>query len=308
MARTRMATLQRSATLAALLLASAFCLARGTITASHVRSDDRQLIPLSQGFGFAVSPEECVDSSSVPCPGGHVHLELSNLTVHLGQNASKNTDLNRMGFFVSDVEPTDMLDALAMAGGACVLDHDLVPSTSVLIRLSDSRIRPSLQSGKPASTSWTQRITDSFDDVPYLYLYVYFGNCEPTPVSFDMNIKMYNIDSKGKINYLSVGDSALGIVYWVSAVGHGTQTAQVVRAQPTAQGQQLLLLSAAYAPPGHVQLLYSHNGRLVCAHLQEQVTHAAHPPSDGCTGRLQGIDAHDAGRWVRRKAANPVQT
>lgn len=231
MARTRMATLQRSATLAVLLLASAFCLVRGTITASHVRSDDRQLIPLSQGFGFAVSPEECVDSSSVPCPGGHVHLELSNLTVHLGRNASKNTDLNRMGFFVSDVEPTDMLDALAMAGGACVLDHDLVPSTSVLIRLSDSRIKPSLQSGKPASTSWTQRITDSFDDVPYLYLYVYFGNCEPTPVSFDMNIKMYNIDSKGKINYLSVGDSALGIVYWVSAVGHGTQTAQGVCAQ-----------------------------------------------------------------------------
>lgn len=46
--------------------------------------------------------------------------------------------------------------------------------------------------------------------------YLYFANCEvDTPVSFHSKISMYNIDSTGKKDYLSVGESHLSIVFWV---------------------------------------------------------------------------------------------
>ncbi len=37
-----------------------------------------------------------------------------------------------------------------------------------------------------------------------------------TPVSFDSHIEMYNINSRGQRDYLSVGETQLETVFWVS--------------------------------------------------------------------------------------------
>ncbi len=39
---------------------------------------------------------------------------------------------------------------------------------------------------------------------------------QSTPVSYDIHIEMYNINSRGKKDYLSVGETQLETVFWVS--------------------------------------------------------------------------------------------
>jgi hypothetical protein len=48
--------------------------------------------------------------------------------------------------------------------------------------------------------------------------YLYFANCEAfTPVSFSIRVEQYNlVGPNGRKDYLSVGETELNVVYWVS--------------------------------------------------------------------------------------------
>lgn len=49
------------------------------------------------------------------------------------------------------------------------------------------------------------------------WYYLYFANCETqTPVSFNLHLEMYNMLPSGSKDYLSVGQTELDVVYWVS--------------------------------------------------------------------------------------------
>jgi len=45
--------------------------------------------------------------------------------------------------------------------------------------------------------------------------YLYFANCDSQPVSFSSTVELYN-DKDGVKDYLSVGETELETVFWVS--------------------------------------------------------------------------------------------
>jgi hypothetical protein len=53
--------------------------------------------------------------------------------------------------------------------------------------------------------------------------FLYFANCEAfTPVSFSIRVEQYNyVGPNDKRDYLSVGETELNVVYWVSGYGRG---------------------------------------------------------------------------------------
>jgi hypothetical protein len=158
-----------------------------------VDKDDRTLIPLTEAFGFA--------------PNGMLVLTLRDIGIYrLHGSQDEVTNWERFGFFLSPVEADAALEQDLSDSTRCILDD-----VTNLITFKDTSIQHILE-GKQ------DNLTVSWEMKEGSLVYLYFANCEPdTPVSFDAVIQMYNIDRNGAKDYLSVGDTSLDAVYWVSA-------------------------------------------------------------------------------------------
>ncbi|KAG1654192.1 hypothetical protein FOA52_004567 [Chlamydomonas sp. UWO 241] len=176
----------------ALALSALPCDAR--VVDSQVTVDDRRLIPLTEAFGFA--------------NGGQLEFTISNIVVWKEHQTSEDPNLDNLGFFLSAIEPDAALeqDLSVDTADSCILK---TLTGNKLPRFSDSAIRKVLDKKEAfAQFDFTIESGGQF--------YLYFSNCESSkPVSFDMHIETFNINSKGQKDYLSVGETELEVLYWV---------------------------------------------------------------------------------------------
>ncbi|PNH06279.1 hypothetical protein TSOC_007366 [Tetrabaena socialis] len=186
-------TMARCATLLA-LLAAVLALASAKIHHSIVEKDDRPLIPLSDAFGFA--------------EGGKLDISIRDIGLYRLHGSQEDiSNWEKFGFFLSPVEADAALEQDLTDNTKCILND-----VNNLFTFKDSSVQNVIQ-GK------LDNFTFHFVVQNGGLFYLYFANCEPdTPVSFNSLIEMYNVDSKGRKDYLSVGDTSLDAVYWAGAV------------------------------------------------------------------------------------------
>ena len=93
-----------------------------------------------------------------------------------------------------------------MAGNCLLDDQDYL-----LFRFSDKNTQAVVEGKKP-NVTFRVDITDGGLST------VYFANCENSmPVSFDVRVESYNlVGPEGRKDYLSIGESELDVMYWVS--------------------------------------------------------------------------------------------
>ncbi|GFR43911.1 hypothetical protein Agub_g5045, partial [Astrephomene gubernaculifera] len=178
--------------LLAALLALAIAGASAKIHHSVVDTDDRHLVPLTDAFGFAQT-------------GGKMDITLRDIKLYRLQNQAEPEDYNweNFGFFLSRADADMALEQELADPSKCIL-RDI----SNLFTFKDSSVQNVIN--KKAD-----HFTVHFEVEDAGLFYLYFANCEvDTPVSFDSTIEMYNVDSHGHKDYLSVGDTSLDTVYF----------------------------------------------------------------------------------------------
>lgn len=160
---------------------------------SQVVIDDRKLIPLTDAFGFA--------------DGGKIDIKIKDVALYVKHDAEEDYRLENFGFFLSPVEADAALEQDLVDETKCILTE-----TPYLFNFKDSAVQ--------------RLINKEVDNVTFHYIvgngglyFLYFANCEKaTPVSFDVKVEMYNLDAYGNKDYLSVGETELETMFWVSCV------------------------------------------------------------------------------------------
>lgn len=158
-------------------------------------------------------------TATPPLPAGQLEFTISNIQVWKEHKDDVDPDLDNMGFFLSAVEPDAALEEDMSAGevpeSTCILK---TLTGNKLPRFSDSAIRKIID--KPHEEPRSATFDFTIEGGGQFYLY--FCNCEASkPVSFNLHVEMFNIDSGGKRDYLSVGEMELSILYWVRTHAHG---------------------------------------------------------------------------------------
>jgi hypothetical protein len=163
---------------------------------SIVQTDDRKLIPLTDAFGFA--------------DGGRIDITIKDIAVYVQHDVEKDLNLEDFGFFLSPVEADAALEQDLADDSKCILTE-----IDNLFTFKDSAIRGIIQN-KGGNVTFHFIVENGG------LFYLYFANCErATPVSFDSQIEMYNVNERGARNYLSVGETELEAVYWVGCSREG---------------------------------------------------------------------------------------
>lgn len=194
--------------LLALCSLTLLCLAQSKIHNSAVDKDERKLVPLTEAFGFA--------------DGGKIDITISNIFIWQKHTGEKAPNLDNFGFFLSPVEADATLEADLSNPDKCILSE-----ISNLFTFKDSGVQQVMRHE-------LQSFTFHFAVENGGLFYLYFANCElDMPVSFDSRIELYNLDRSGRKDYLSVGETELEEVFWVSAPSSHLLTSYS-SAQPTA--------------------------------------------------------------------------
>ncbi|EFJ50954.1 hypothetical protein VOLCADRAFT_80028 [Volvox carteri f. nagariensis] len=176
-----------------LLLILAVVGVKSKIHNSVVEKDDRRLIPLTDAFGFA--------------EGGKLDITIRDIALYRLHGSVDTIDSEKFGFFLSPVEADAALEQELADDAGCILDQ-----VTNLFTFKDSSVQ-NVINGNLTEFSFHFVVQNGG------LFYLYFANCEEdTPVSFTSIIEMYNLNSKGSKDYLSVGDTSLDAVYWVSAM------------------------------------------------------------------------------------------
>eukprot|EP00198_Chlamydomonas_reinhardtii_P007568 XP_001696905.1 G protein-coupled seven transmembrane receptor [Chlamydomonas reinhardtii] len=159
--------------------------AHAKIHHSVVDKDDRPLIPLTEAFGFA--------------EGGKLDITIRDIGLYRLHGSQEDvSNWENFGFFLSPVEA----DA--------ALEQDLTDSSKCILNDVNN-----LFTFKDSSVQNLESFTFHFVVQNGGLFYLYFANCEvDTPISFSSVIEMYNVDTYGRKDYLSVGDTSLDAVYW----------------------------------------------------------------------------------------------
>lgn len=152
---------------------------------------------------------------------GHLDLTISDIslwrrhsTAGAGSKAKRKSDsqsqpdvrLSNFGFFLS---PWDAELALSqdLAAGKCLLeDRELK-----LCSFADPKVEAVI-SGTSRNVTFHVEINDGG-----LFV-LYYASCEAaTPASFALRVEQYNlVGPSGRRDYLSVGETELDVMYWVS--------------------------------------------------------------------------------------------
>ncbi len=158
-----------------------------------VDKDDRRLIPLTDAFGFAAD--------------GKLDIRIRDIELYRLHGSSELIDSEKFGFFLSPVEADPALEQdLVQETPGCILDD-----VNNLFTFKDSSVQNVI---KGNLTEFAFHFVVKNGGLFYLY----FANCEDdTPVSFTSEIEMYNVNAHGGKDYLSIGDTHLDAVYWVSS-------------------------------------------------------------------------------------------
>mmetsp|Transcript_9632 Transcript_9632/g.17030 ORF Transcript_9632/g.17030 Transcript_9632/m.17030 type:complete len:429 (-) Transcript_9632:524-1810(-) len=175
---------------AMLLVALALLALQASAKISHsvVDTDDRKLVPLTDAFGFA--------------DGGKIDIFIKDIALYVKHDAEQTYNLGNFGFFLSPVEADAALEQ-NLSDDKCILNE-----LNNLFTFKDSGIQRVINK---ELTNFTFHFIVENGGLFYLY----FANCEQsTPVSFDSRIEMYNINSHGDKDYLSVGETQLETVFW----------------------------------------------------------------------------------------------
>ncbi|KAG2453538.1 hypothetical protein HYH02_001757 [Chlamydomonas schloesseri] len=164
--------------------------ASAKIHRSVVDKDDRPLIPLTEAFGFA--------------EGGKLDITIRDIGLYRLHGSQEDvSNWENFGFFLSPVEADAALEQDLTDSSKCILND-----VNNLFTFKDSSVQNVIQ-GKLESFTFHFVVQNGG------LFYLYFANCEvDTPISFDSTIEMYNVDSYGRKDYLSVGDTSLDAVYW----------------------------------------------------------------------------------------------
>lgn len=168
-----------------------------------VQRDDRALIPLSEPFGFDA--------------GGRLDIELSSVDIFvkhdkLKQNVSTPVNFDNFGFFVTPADDEVAFEQEIMDARCPLADDD-----KILFTFSDAKVLD-LISGAATSMKFSATIENGGQ------FFLYFANCEDmVPVSFKARVDMYNFNSKGRKDFLSVGETELVAVYWVRGSPQGAE-------------------------------------------------------------------------------------
>lgn len=176
--------------------------AHAKIVRSRVIQDDRPYIELSEAFAFS--------------PGGQVVLTIRNVTLFKQHVDSPQPNTNRMGMFLSSIEETGLEEDGFITD--CILDDASssgILYSAILIRFDDSEVRKVTGSRRTSDKAGPFLFTMGTSSLPAGQFILYFTNCERSPVSFDVVVEMYNVDSSGKKDYLSAGETELQTVFWV---------------------------------------------------------------------------------------------
>lgn len=166
---------------------------------SKVDVDDRPLIPLTDAFGFA--------------EGGRLDLTIKNIRLFTLHDEDVSPDWDNFGLFLSPVDAEAGLEQGLMDPNKCILDD-----INNLVTFKDSGIQSVIKGPEDGGVeAFTYHWVVKSGGLSYLY----FVNCEKdAPISFDAKIEMYNMDRKGRRDYLSVGETSLDAVFWVGPGAH----------------------------------------------------------------------------------------
>lgn len=169
--------------------------AHAKIHHSVVDKDDRPLIPLTEAFGFA--------------EGGKLDITIRDIGLYRLHGSQEDvSNWENFGFFLSPVEADAALEQDLTDSSKCILND-----VNNLFTFKDSSVQNVIL-GKLESFTFHFVVQNGG------LFYLYFANCEvDTPISFSSVIEMYNVDTYGRKDYLSVGDTSLDAVYWVSVGG-----------------------------------------------------------------------------------------
>lgn len=115
------------------------------------------------------------------------------------------------GFTLVSLDPQTSTISFPPAG-TCLLDNT---AEQQLFRFSDKKVQVVIDNKSPNVTFHVELTGGGFYSV-------YFVNCERSmPVSFDMRVETYNlVGPNDRKDYLSIGESELDVMYWVSAKYH----------------------------------------------------------------------------------------
>ncbi|GLI58639.1 hypothetical protein VaNZ11_000376 [Volvox africanus] len=172
-----------------LLLVLAAVEVKAKIHNSILEKDDRRLIPLTDAFGFAEN--------------GKLDITITDIALYRLNGASETINSEKFGFFLSPVEADTALEQELADDAKCILDE-----FNNLFTFKDKSVQDVING---TLTEFTFHFVVQKGGLFYLY----FANCEDdTPVSFTSRIEMYNLNSRGRKDYLSVGDTELDAVYW----------------------------------------------------------------------------------------------
>jgi len=190
------------------------------ITEASVSRDDRNTILIARPFGFAA--------------GGRIDIELSNQTLYRTPGSPK-PDASKLGIFITKSEPDSQVEPDLGSDGTCILESKQVSTLFTFQEIS------TLKDGDVVK--YSNRISDEYAGVYSLF----FANClEETVVSFNIRVSLYNIDSDGDPNFLSVGESELPVIYMTMfvlfTVAGACWTALVVKNRANAHRIHVLMI------------------------------------------------------------------
>jgi hypothetical protein len=178
--------------LLALLVCYLSC-SHARILIARVEKDERVLIPLSEAFAFGTR--------------GHLDIAMKDISIWRRHDREEDYTLSNFGFFLSPYEAQMELETERMQGKCLLNGKDLK-----LFTFDDKNVKGVVEKKN-------KDVTFHIDINNGGQFYLYFANCEKaTPVSFTVRVEMYNlVGTQGKKSYLSVGETELSVMYWVSA-------------------------------------------------------------------------------------------
>jgi len=179
--------------LAALLFLATSAAARDT--RASIRSDQRSLIPLTRPFAFAGR--------------GHVVVKLSGISVRWPDQTLRSLTGFRLYLLAAAEEDLPLASSDERCG---FLSQTQVPVTQIA-SFDDAAIAGAVRT--PGVAGNTSTVSLDCGDRSGVFT-VLFANCvEGAAVSFDVRTQMFNLDSSGNPDYLSVGEQELPTVYLV---------------------------------------------------------------------------------------------
>lgn len=182
--------------LAVLFVLLALHSAQCRIADIQIQRDDRALIPLSEAFGFG--------------SGGRLEIELSRVDIFvkhdvLGKKNSSLFNFDNFGFFVTAAD-----DELAFEKEIMESRCPLGDEEKLLFTFADPKVQQVLN-GDAKEMKFTATLENGG------MFYLYFANCEDNvPVSLKALVQMYNFNANGSKDFLSIGQTELTAMYWVS--------------------------------------------------------------------------------------------